>query len=83
MDRSIAFAASRYGRGDDDYLNCPMNKEEYEAFLEALVQAESVPLKSFEQEHFKVYEGCMPIEVMAKRGSDTIRFGPLKPSGAY
>ena len=81
VDRSIAFAASRYGRGDDDYLNCPMNKEEYEAFLEALVQAESVPLKSFEQEHFKVYEGCMPIEVMAKRGSDTIRFGPLKPVG--
>lgn len=81
VDMSIAFAASRYGRGDDDYLNCPMNKEEYEAFLGALVQAESVPLKSFEQEHFKVYEGCMPIEVMAKRGSDTIRFGPLKPVG--
>ena len=81
VDRSIAFAASRYGRGDDDYLNCPMNKEEYETFLDALVEAESVPLKSFEQEHFKVYEGCMPIEVMAKRGSDTIRFGPLKPVG--
>lgn len=81
VDMSIAFAASRYGRGDDDYLNCPMDKEEYETFLDALVEAESVPLKSFEQEHFKVYEGCMPIEVMAKRGSDTIRFGPLKPVG--
>lgn len=81
VDQSIAFAASRYGRGDGDYLNCPMDREEYEAFLDALVHAESVPLKSFEQEHFKVYEGCMPIEVMAKRGSDTIRFGPLKPVG--
>jgi len=81
IDMNIAFAASRYDRGDDDYINCPMNKEEYERFLEALVNAESVPLKSFEQEHFKVYEGCMPIEVMAKRGSDTIRFGPLKPVG--
>ena len=81
IDMNIAFAASRYERGDDDYINCPMNKEEYETFLEALVNAESVPLKEFEKEHFKVYEGCMPIEVMAKRGSDTIRFGPLKPVG--
>ncbi len=81
IDMNIAFAASRYDRGDDDYINCPMNKEEYETFLEALTSAESVPLKEFEKEHFKVYEGCMPIEVMAKRGSDTIRFGPLKPVG--
>ena len=81
IDMSIAFEASRYDRGDADYLNCPMNKEEYENFLKALVEAESAPLKAFEKEHFKVYEGCMPIEVMAKRGSDTIRFGPLKPVG--
>ncbi len=81
IDMNIAFAASRYGRGDDDYINCPMNKDEYENFLEALVDAETVELKAFEKEHFKVYEGCMPIEVMAKRGSDTIRFGPLKPVG--
>ncbi len=82
IDHSIVFAASRYERGgEDDYLNCPMNKEEYEAFYEALVSAESVELKSFEKEHFRVYEGCMPVEVMAKRGPDTIRFGPLKPVG--
>lgn len=82
IDHSIVFAASRYDRGgEDDYLNCPMNKEEYEAFYEALVSAESVELKEFEKEHFRVYEGCMPVEVMAKRGPDTIRFGPLKPVG--
>ena len=81
IDHSIVFAASRYGRGEDDYLNCPMNKEEYEAFYEALVSAESVELHAFEKKDFRVYEGCMPVEVMAKRGPDTIRFGPLKPVG--
>lgn len=81
VDRSVVFAASRYGRGEDDYLNCPMNKEEYEAFYEALVSAESVELKDFEKAEFRVYEGCMPVEIMAKRGPDTIRFGPLKPVG--
>ena len=59
IDRSIVFAASRYGRGEDDYLNCPMNKEEYEAFYEALTSAESVELHDFEKADFKVYEGCM------------------------
>lgn len=82
IDRSIAFAASRYGKGDgDDYLNCPMNKEEYERFYEALVSAESAPLREMDRRDFKVYEGCMPVEVMAKRGPDTLRFGPLKPVG--
>lgn len=76
VDMDYAFAAARYDRGDADYINCPMNKEEYEAFHEALVHAESVVLKDFD-----VYEGCMPIEVMAKRGENTIRFGPMKPVG--
>lgn len=81
IDMSIAFAASRYGKGDDDYINCPMNKEEYETFFNALVNAESAPLKEIDKRDFRVYEGCMPIEVMAKRGADTMRFGPLKPVG--
>ncbi len=81
IDRNSAFCASRYDRGgDDDYINCPMNKEEYEAFHEALVNAESADIHSFDRRK-DVYEGCMPIEVMAKRGKDTIRFGPLKPVG--
>ncbi len=78
MDK--VFAASRYDKGDDDYLNCPFNKEEYEAFYNALATAERAPLKDFEQE-LTVYEGCMPIEVMASRGADTMRFGPMRPVG--
>ena len=78
MDK--VFAASRYDKGDDDYLNCPFNKEEYEAFYQALATAERAPLKDFEQE-LTVYEGCMPIEVMASRGADTMRFGPMRPVG--
>jgi methylenetetrahydrofolate--tRNA-(uracil-5-)-methyltransferase len=78
MDR--VFAQSRYDKGDDDYLNCPFNKEEYEAFYQALSTAERAPLKDFEQE-LTVYEGCMPIEVMASRGADTMRFGPMRPVG--
>ncbi len=81
LDMTKIFAASRYGRGDDDYLNCPFNKEEYTQFYNALVSAESVELKEFEKGAPTVYEGCMPIEIMAKRGEDTIRFGPLKPVG--
>lgn len=81
IDNSCAFAASRYDRGgDDDYINCPMNKEEYEAFYDALINAESAELHSFDKRK-DVYEGCMPIEVMASRGADTMRFGPLKPVG--
>lgn len=79
INHDIVFRASRYGKGDDDYLNCPMNREEYEAFHDALVQAETTDLKDFEDD--RVFEGCMPIESMAKRGLDTMRFGPLKPVG--
>lgn len=80
VDMNCAFRASRYDRGGDDYINCPMNREQYEAFYDALVHAERIELKSFEQDG-KLYEGCMPIELMAQRGHDTIRFGPLKPVG--
>ena len=80
IDMSKAFYASRYGKGTDDYINCPMNKAEYEAFHEALINAESAPLKEFDRP-LTVYEGCMPVEVLAKRGEDSIRFGPLKPVG--
>ncbi len=80
IDMSKAFFASRYGKGTDDYINCPMNKDEYTAFHRELVNAESAPLKEFDKP-LTVYEGCMPIEVLAKRGEDSIRFGPLKPVG--
>ena len=80
LDCEKVFAASRYGRGEADYLNCPFNKEEYEAFHAALVAAERAPLHDFDG-GLTVYEGCMPIEVMAARGADTIRFGPLRPVG--
>ena len=80
LDYDKVFAASRYGRGEADYLNCPFNKEEYEAFHGALIAAERAPLHDFDGD-LTVYEGCMPIEVMAARGADTIRFGPLRPVG--
>jgi len=80
-----AFFASRYGKGSpEDYLNCPMTKEEYDAFYNALISAEAAPLKEFDKESqsdLTVFEGCMPVEVMAKRGYDTLRFGPMKPVG--
>ena len=82
INMNIAFRASRYGRGEleaGDYINCPMNKEQYLSFYQALVEAETVPLHDFETE--KEFSGCMPIETMAKKGLDTIRFGPLKPVG--
>lgn len=82
IDFDIAFYGSRYGRGDTaegDYINCPMDKEQYLQFYHQLVEAETVPLKNFEKE--KDFSGCMPIESMAKKGIDTIRFGPLKPVG--
>ena len=80
LDYDKVFAASRYGRGEADYLNCPFNKEEYESFHAALIAAERAPLHDFDGD-LTVYEGCMPIEVMAARGADTIRFGPLRPVG--
>lgn len=82
VDMTSAFRASRYDReesGEGDYINCPMNKAEYEAFHEALVSAERALLHKFDKP--KVYEGCMPIEVLASRGTDAIRFGPMKPVG--
>ena len=80
IDMQQAFVQSRYDRGGDDYINCPMNREEYERFYEALVGAEVAEIHTFDKRK-GVYEGCMPIEVMAKRGADTIRFGPMKPVG--
>ncbi len=83
IDFSSAFIASRYDRdetGEGDYINCPMNKEEYDAFHNELINAEGAPLHEFDKQ-LKVYEGCMPIEVLARRGADSIRFGPLKPVG--
>lgn len=80
IDMDKAFAASRYDKGDADYINCPFNKEEYEQFHAALISAETASLHEFDRAP-KVYEGCMPIEILAKRGEDSIRFGPLKPVG--
>lgn len=80
IDFNIAFFGDRYGKqGDNSYINLPMNKEEYESFYNELVNAEIVTLHDFEKR--EIFEGCMPIEIMAKRGADTIRFGPLKPVG--
>lgn len=80
IDMSKAFFASRYGKGGDDYINCPMTREEYTAFYTELISAEQAPVHGFDKAP-KVYEGCMPIEVLARRGEDSIRFGPLKPVG--
>jgi len=79
IDLDTAFFSSRYGKGSDDYLNCPMNKAEYDLFYRELVNAESVEIKDFDRRN--VFEGCMPVEVMARRGYDAIRFGPLRPVG--
>ncbi len=80
LDFSKVFYGARYGKGGDDYINCPMNKEEYTAFYNELINAESAPIHEFDKQP-NVYEGCMPIEILAKRGEDSIRFGPLKPVG--
>ncbi len=79
IDREKVFAASRYGKGEAAYLNCPLDEKQFEAFYEALVTAETAPLHDFEEERY--FEGCMPIEVMAKRGPKTLLFGPMKPVG--
>ena len=82
----VAFFASRYDKGDADYLNCPMTREQYDAFYDALVSAREAELHDFDkasQKDLKVFEGCMPVEIMAKRGRDTLRFGPLKPVGLH
>ena len=80
INMEVAFFASRYNKGDADYINCPMTKEQYDAFYNALITAEEAELKDFDKD-LKVFEGCMPVEVMAKRGYDTLRYGPLKPVG--
>ncbi|MEE0968930.1 MAG: methylenetetrahydrofolate--tRNA-(uracil(54)-C(5))-methyltransferase (FADH(2)-oxidizing) TrmFO [Clostridia bacterium] len=84
IDMNVAFFASRYDKGEADYINCPMTQEEYNAFYEALITAKEAELKEFDKEAQKaptVFEGCMPVEVMAKRGRETLLFGPLKPVG--
>lgn len=85
IDTSVAFFASRWGKGNpEDYLNCPMTKEQYDIFYNELINAKAAPLKAFDkelQEDLTVFEGCMPVEVMASRGYDTLRFGPMKPVG--
>lgn len=82
IDRECSFLASRYDKGGDDaYINCPMNKEEYEAFHAELVRAERAPRHDVDVQNPKVYEGCMPVEILAQRGLDTLRFGPMKPVG--
>ncbi len=81
IDMGKAFFASRYGKGGADYINCPLNAEEYEAFVDALLSAERAELHEFDERELRVFEGCMPVEVMAERGRDTLRFGPMKPVG--
>ncbi|MBR3356901.1 MAG: methylenetetrahydrofolate--tRNA-(uracil(54)-C(5))-methyltransferase (FADH(2)-oxidizing) TrmFO [Solobacterium sp.] len=79
IDMSKAYRKSRYDKGTADYINCPMTREEFEAFYQAVITAETVPVRSFEKEVY--FEGCMPFEIMAKRGRDTLLFGPMKPVG--
>ncbi|MBU4154018.1 MAG: methylenetetrahydrofolate--tRNA-(uracil(54)-C(5))-methyltransferase (FADH(2)-oxidizing) TrmFO [Proteobacteria bacterium] len=79
LDRKIIYQASRYDDGPGDYLNCPMDRDQYQIFIDALGQATTMPLKAFEEA--KYFEGCLPIEVMLERGRDTLRFGPMKPVG--
>ena len=81
VDMSCAFFASRYGKGTPDYINCPMTEEEYRAFYRELLNAKTAELHEFEKRDLRVFEGCMPVEVMAQRGEDTLRFGPMKPVG--
>ena len=83
IDPDIAFRASRYDKGDADYINCPMDREQYLAFREALLAAEQAELKDFDQEQASFFEGCLPIEELARRGEDTMRYGPLKPIGLW
>ena len=85
IDFTVAFEQSRYDKADADYVNCPMNKDEYDAFYNALINAEGAPLHEFdkpeESSGLRVYEGCMPVEVLAKRGYDSVRYGCMKPVG--
>src|ERR671920_843150 len=79
LDESVVWRASRYGKGEAAYLNCPMTREQYYAFVEDLATAELSPIKDFEEDMY--FEGCLPVETIARRGKDTLRFGPMKPVG--
>ncbi len=79
IDMCIAFKAARYDKGGDDYINCPMGREQYETFIAELLAAKSVPVKRFEETQW--FESCLPIEEIARRGPETLRFGPMKPKG--
>jgi methylenetetrahydrofolate--tRNA-(uracil-5-)-methyltransferase len=83
VDMEVAFRASRYGRGEDggDYINCPMNQDQYEWFVHELINAETIPLRDFEREDPRFFEACLPVEVLAQRGARALAFGPLKPVG--
>jgi methylenetetrahydrofolate--tRNA-(uracil-5-)-methyltransferase len=81
IDMSVAFKAARYGKGGDDYINCPMTREQYAVFYDELVTAKSVPVKRFEDTQW--FEACLPLEELGRRGVDTLRFGPMKPKGLY
>ncbi|MHB1295593.1 MAG: methylenetetrahydrofolate--tRNA-(uracil(54)-C(5))-methyltransferase (FADH(2)-oxidizing) TrmFO [Anaerolineae bacterium] len=81
IDQERVFRASRYGRGAEDYINCPMTRAEYDCFMEALLAAERNPLRDFEREDKRFFEACLPIEVLAERGHDALAYGPLKPTG--
>ena len=83
INREVAFLASRYDHGEAAYLNCPMDREQYLQFWHSLCQAEQAELKDFDRETAKFFEGCLPIEEMAQRGEDTLRYGPLKPVGLF
>jgi methylenetetrahydrofolate--tRNA-(uracil-5-)-methyltransferase len=83
IDLNVAFRASRYDKGDADYINCPMDREQYLRFREALLNAEQAELKDFDQNDATFFEGCLPIEELARRGEDTMRYGPLKPIGLW
>jgi methylenetetrahydrofolate--tRNA-(uracil-5-)-methyltransferase len=83
IDLNKAFRASRYDKGDADYINCPMDKEQFLHFRQALLEAEQAELKDFEKESANYFEGCLPIEELARRGEDTMRYGPLKPIGLW
>ena len=83
IDLTVAFRASRYDKGDADYINCPMDRDQYLAFREALLAAEQAELKDFDKEDATFFEGCLPIEELARRGEDTMRYGPLKPIGLW
>ncbi|MCB4427452.1 FADH(2)-oxidizing methylenetetrahydrofolate--tRNA-(uracil(54)-C(5))-methyltransferase TrmFO [Synechococcus sp. MU1643] len=83
IDLSVAFRASRYDKGDADYINCPMDKEQYLAFRQALLESEQAELKDFDKDDATFFEGCLPIEELARRGEDTMRYGPLKPIGLW